>query len=77
MINKLSGMTTNELEDILDEAEAQIAQIRNELQGRREADQHEAIDALEFPATRTAVDWSQVKDFFQQVLEDLRQRRNP
>lgn len=72
MTNDLSGMSKAELRTILDEAEEQISEIRAELERREEQAQHQAIDELAFPVTRTAVDWSEVKAFFQQVLEELR-----
>lgn len=72
MTNDLSGLSKTQLTTILDEAEAQISQIRTELERREEQEQHEAIDEIELSVTRTAVDWSEVKAFFQQVLEELR-----
>lgn len=72
MNTDLSAMSQEELLAVLDEAEEQIAEIRAELQSREEAEQHDAIEALDFPVTRTAVEWDQVRAFFRQVLEDLR-----
>lgn len=72
MNTDLSGMSKAELVQFLDEAEIQIKEIRDELERRKEATQREAIDELELPHTRRAVDWREVKAFFQQVLDDLR-----
>lgn len=72
MNSELSRMSKGELQSILDEAEEHIAEIRAELERRQEAEQHESIDGLEFSVKRTAVDWTQVKTFFQQVLAELR-----
>lgn len=77
MSNDLSGISKAELARILDEAEGHISEIRTELERREAKEQHEAIDALELPVTRTAVDWSQVKAFFQQVLDELRSGSGP
>ncbi|MFN7003849.1 MAG: hypothetical protein ACK4NW_10525 [Roseinatronobacter sp.] len=70
--HSLNGMSKDQLREVLDEAEEAIAEIRAELAERTEAEQHRAIDVIEFPATRTAVDWAEVRAFFKQVLDDLR-----
>ncbi len=67
-------MSKAELASILDETEKNISEIRAQLKRREQEAQHRATDELELPVTRTAVDWSQVKAFFQQVLEELRSR---
>lgn len=77
MNNDLSRMSKAELASILDETEEQISEIRAELERREQQEQHEAVDDLELPVTRTAVDWSQVRAFFQQVLEELRGGSGP
>ena len=71
-MNDLDKMTKQQLRAVLDEAQGQISEIRAELDRREQAEQQQAIDELELPVTRTAVDWGEVKAFFQQVLEDLR-----
>ena len=77
MNDDLSRMSRAELASILDEAEEQISEIRADLERREQEEQHKAIDELELPVTRTAVDWSEVKAFFQQVLEELRGGSGP
>lgn len=71
-MTNLSRMTKQELKDILDDTEADIANIREELERREQREQHEAIDALELHLERSQVDWGEVKAFFQQVLTELR-----
>lgn len=75
MTNDLSGLSKAELTQVLDEAEAHIAEIRAELASRESAEQKAAIDGLELPLTRTSVDWGHVKAFFLQVLDELRGER--
>ncbi|MEN2980169.1 hypothetical protein P7L78_14695 [Tistrella bauzanensis] len=77
MSTDLSRMSKDQLASVLDEAEAQIAEIRAELAHRQQAEQHQAIDALEMPPMRTGVHWDEVKAFFQQVLDELRSGSTP
>lgn len=72
MTDDLDAMSTEQLHEVLDEAEAQLREIRAELERREAEAQHAAIDRLAFPATRTAVDWTAVRAFFRQVLDDVR-----
>lgn len=72
MNTDLSGMSKAELIRFLDEAEEQINEIRNEIERRKQDTQREAIEELSLPHTRRAVDWHEVKAFFQQVLDEVR-----
>ncbi|WP_185982548.1 hypothetical protein [Aureimonas mangrovi] len=74
MSDDLTRVSKAELTAILDEAEEQIAAIRSEITRREQMRQHNALDELELPIKRTAVDWTQVRAFFQEVLSELRAR---
>lgn len=71
-MNEFSRLSKDDLRKILDETEGQISEIREELEHREEREQHEAIDELELQFERAKVNWSEVKSFFQQVLDELR-----
>ncbi len=71
-MNELSRLSKEDLEKILDETEGHIAEIREELNRRKEREQHEAIESLELQFERAKIDWTEVKAFFQQVLAELR-----
>lgn len=71
-----SGMTRKELKQILDDAQEQITAIRAELTRRKIDAQHEAIDRLRLPDSRTGVQWHQVKGFFQHLLDELRSKED-
>ena len=67
-----SRLSKEDLEKILDDAEAHIAEIRVELNQREQQEQHAAVEALELHMERAQVNWHEVKAFFQQVLAELR-----
>lgn len=71
-MNEFSRLSKDDLKKILDETEGQISEIREELERRKEREQHEAIDDLELQFERATVNWSEVKSFFQLVLDELR-----
>lgn len=62
-----------ELEKILREAESTVAELRRELaEQRRRRLQHEEIERLEEHLANTRVRWEEVRDFFQEVLHEVR-----
>jgi hypothetical protein len=62
-----------ELERIVAEAEAKLAEVRRELAARRlHAAQHAEIDRLEEHLANATVRWSEVRGFFDDVLDQLR-----
>ena len=71
-MNDLNRMSNEELEQIVEEAESCIREIRAEMERRQQQTQHEAIDSLAFYLDQTDVGWSDVRQFFQQVLQELR-----
>ncbi|MFD1716203.1 hypothetical protein [Georgenia deserti] len=65
-----------ELEEILREAESSISALRKELAEQRlRARQHAEIDRLEEHLASTRVRWSEVRAFFDEVIDELRRRR--
>lgn len=72
--NNFSSMSRKELKQILDDAQEQITAIRAELARRKIDAQHEAIDRLSLPDSRTGVQWHEVKGFFQHLLDELRRK---
>lgn len=74
--NDFSGMTRKELKQILDDAQEQITAIRAELSRRKQDAQHDAIDRLILPDSRTGVQWHHVKGFFQHLLNEVRSKEN-
>jgi hypothetical protein len=73
-MNELSRLSKEDLRIILDETEGHISEIRQELERRERREQHEAIEELELQFERAKVNWSEVRAFFQQVLDELRGR---
>lgn len=71
-MNHLNRMSNEDLEQIVEEAESCIREIRAEMERRQQQTQHEAIDSLAFYLDQTDVRWSDVRHFFQQVLQELR-----
>jgi hypothetical protein len=69
-MNDLQKTSTADLEAMIRETEECLGDIRAELERRRENAQHDAIDALDLNEAR--VNWSDVKAFFQTVLQELR-----
>jgi hypothetical protein len=62
-----------ELERIVAEAEAKLAEVRRELaERRRQEAQHAEIDRLEEHLANATVRWGEVRDFFDDVLDQLR-----
>lgn len=71
-MNDLRRMSKEDLERMMQETETCIQDIRAELERRQQQAQHEAIDSLELHLERAQVNWRDVKEFFQQVLNELR-----
>lgn len=64
-----------ELERIVAEAEAKLAEVRRELAERRLQDvQHAEIDRLEEHLANATVRWEEVRSFFDDVIAQLRRR---
>ncbi|WP_418277702.1 hypothetical protein ACNHYB_06980 [Isoptericola jiangsuensis] len=62
-----------ELERIVAEAEVKLAEVRRELAERRMHEaQHAEIDRLEEHLANATVRWSEVRAFFDEVLDQLR-----
>lgn len=62
-----------ELEKILREAESTVAELRRELSEQRQRRlQHEEIERLEEHLANSRVRWEEVRDFFQEVLHEVR-----
>jgi len=70
--NDLQQLPMGELEQLLDETDASIKAVRDELQRRRAAEQHLAIDQLEERLAAAKPKWAEVKSFFELVLQELR-----
>ncbi|WP_402464077.1 hypothetical protein [Isoptericola aurantiacus] len=67
-----------ELERIVAEAEARLAQVRRELDERRRQDaQHAEIDRLAEHLADATVRWDEVRAFFDDVLHQLRGTDTP
>ncbi|MFD1384450.1 hypothetical protein ACFQ45_13815 [Rhodanobacter aciditrophus] len=73
-MNRLERLSQQELEIILDDTEAHIHQIRDELRRRSLESQHTQIDDIALSPEWTPVKWGQVRTFFQHVLAELRDR---
>jgi hypothetical protein len=71
-MNDWQKTSTEELEQMIRETEQCLGDIRLELERRRQQAQHEAIDKLEVYLRESEVNWSDVKAFFQSVLQELR-----
>ncbi|MDR5859683.1 hypothetical protein FZZ93_10465 [Halomonas eurihalina] len=71
-MNDLNRMSNEDLERMIGEAESCIQEIRAEMERRQQQTQHEAIDSLELYLEQADVGWSDVRKFFQQVLQELR-----
>lgn len=62
-----------ELEKILREAESTVLELRRELAEQRQRRlQHEEIERLEEHLANSRVRWEEVRDFFQEVLHEIR-----
>ncbi|AEG43595.1 hypothetical protein [Isoptericola variabilis] len=62
-----------QLEQILREAEARVAELRRRLEEhRREAAQHAEVDRLSEHLAAATVRWSEVRGFFDEVITELR-----
>lgn len=67
------GDLEHQLEAILREAESTAAELRRELADQRERRrQHEEIERLEEHLANSRVRWEEVRDFFQEVLHEVR-----
>lgn len=70
--NDLQHLSVSELEHLLDETDTSIRGVRAELQRRRAAEQHLAIEQLEERLAAAKPQWAEVKGFFEHVLKELR-----
>lgn len=70
--DNLQHLSMDELEQLLDETDASIKAVRDELQRRRAVEQHLAIDQLEERLAAAKPKWAEVKGFFEHVLQELR-----
>ncbi len=62
-----------QLEQILREAEARVAELRRQLeQHRLEAAQHAEVDRLAEHLAQATVRWTEVRGFFDEVITELR-----
>lgn len=65
-----------ELARVVEEAEARLADVRRELDDRRQQEaQHAEIDRLEEHLANATVQWREVAEFFEQALQQLRSDR--
>ncbi|UFU05645.1 hypothetical protein [Ruania halotolerans] len=60
---------------LLAETEATVSQLRAELERRQHQAQHAEIERLEHHLAEATVNWSKVKDFFDEALRELTSRR--
>lgn len=66
----------DQLEKILREAEASLSELRNELaEQRRRKELHAEIERLPEHLENTTVQWSVVRDFFSELIGELRETR--
>lgn len=67
-----------ELEKILREAESTVVELRRELAEQRQRRlQHEEIERFEEHLANSRVRWEEVRDFFQEVLHEIRGQEGP
>lgn len=67
-----------ELEKILREAESTVVELRRELAEQRQRRlQHEEIERFEEHLANSRVRWEEVRDYFQEVLHEIRGQEGP
>lgn len=72
MDEPLSEKPSDELERMMAETEACLAELRHEVQRRRQTAQSIEIDNLETHLKEARVKWGELKRFFEIVLQELR-----
>lgn len=73
----LKLVSSAQLEDILDEHEKIVAEIRAELKRRRENAQHREIEHLDKHMEDARIKFADLKAFLMEVLAELRGEKKP
>ncbi|MEL6998377.1 MAG: hypothetical protein AAFP68_08945 [Pseudomonadota bacterium] len=68
----LKDVRTENLRKLVDETEATLAELHTELDRREEAEQHREIDRLDQHMKSAELSLTSIRDFFDEILNELR-----
>ncbi|MEO1687185.1 MAG: hypothetical protein AAFU61_04695 [Pseudomonadota bacterium] len=65
-------ISRDKLQSLIDETESSLAELKEEMERREDADQHREIDRLEEHLASAENGLRSVRDFFRMLVEDFR-----
>lgn len=71
-MNDLQRVSTDQLAQMVREAEQLVQEIRTELDRREQRGQHREVERLDVHLANAQVRWPEVRAFFRAVLDELR-----